>query len=129
MIVKDELLIKDLQQTFNNKFPYLKIEFYQKPHSSEKGSPKDEKLDGSLTIALARTKHNTGDLSIHGKQKISTLEQAFQDQYGLSVQVFRKSANLWLQTTKTDHWTLTEANQKGEHSVQLTADKIYPENY
>lgn len=127
MLVKDELLIQDLQKTFNLKFPYLKIEFYQKPHHSEGGSPKDEKLDVNQTIGAVRTVHHTGELSIHGNQKISTLEQAFQDQYGLFVQVFRKSANLWLQTTKTDHWTLTEANKKGEHSVRLTADRIYLE--
>ena len=129
MIIKDELRIKDIQATFHAKFPYLKLEFYSKFHDQGEASSPKEQLDVNKTIGSVRTIHTVGDLSIHGNQKINTLEQAFSEQYGLYVQVFRKSANLWLQTVRTDHWTLAEANQKGEHSVQLTSDRIYKEDY
>ncbi len=128
MVVQDNLKIKEIQAEFNKKFPYLKIEFYAKPHEVGKPSPAQLQVDPEKTIAELRTVHTEGDLSIHANQKISTLEQAFADQYGLYVQVFRKSANLWLQTSKTDHWTLGEANGKGERSVKLTDDLIYNEN-
>jgi hypothetical protein len=47
------------------------------------------------------------------------VENAFEEMYGLSVQVFRKSGNTWLQTTTSDSWTLNEQNQKAleKHEV------------
>ena len=45
---------------------------------------------------------------------VSDLEQKFAELFGLSVQVFRKSANVWLETTVTDGWTLEEQNRQGE---------------
>ena len=48
--------------------------------------------------------------------KVSDFEKMFHDKFGLNVQVFRKSGNLWMQTTSTDHWTLAEQNRKGGSS-------------
>ena len=42
------------------------------------------------------------------------LEKIFKDQFGLAVQVFRKSGNLWLETTMTDNWTLQQQNNHGK---------------
>ena len=114
MIIKDSKTIQATQEEFNNKFPYLKIEFYAHEHKDHEGSPNKDKLEQILTIGQARTKMNEGDLSIHANQKVSTLEQNFHDIYGLNVQVFRKAGNIWLQTTTTDNWTLHKQNEKGE---------------
>ena len=46
--------------------------------------------------------------------KVSELEKAFSDIFGLNVQVFRKSNNMWLQTTITDKWSLEKQNQNGK---------------
>lgn len=113
MTIKENKTIKDIQVEFNNKFPYLKIEFYAHEHSSNEGSPKTDKLEEILTISESRTKMNEGELSIHPNQKVSTLEQNFHDIYGLNVQVFRKSGAIWLQTIATDDWTLHKQNEKG----------------
>lgn len=113
MIIKDNKTIQAIQEEFNNKFPFLKIEFYTQEHADQEGSPGSDKLEETLTIGQARTKINEGDLSIHANQKVSTLEQNFHDIYGLNVQVFRKSGNIWLQTTTTDNWTLHKQNEKG----------------
>lgn len=114
MTITDNKTIKATQAEFNNKFPYLKIEFYAHEHGAQEGSPNRDKLADSLTIGDARTKINEGDLSIHANQKVSTLEQNFQEKYGLNVQVFRKSGDVWLQTIATDNWTLHKQNEKGE---------------
>jgi hypothetical protein len=34
--------------------------------------------------------------------------------FGLDVQVFRKSGNTWLVTTKTDDWTIAEHNKRAK---------------
>ena len=116
MIIQDIKTLMEVQKEFSQKFPFLKIKFYAGTHQAGETSPMQQKLDSQLTIGEARTIHDEGDLSINANQKISTLEQNFMEKFGLNVQVFRKSGNLWLQTSKTDHWTLAEANRKGEHS-------------
>ena len=82
-------------------------------HHAGEGTPAQSKIDTNQTIGEIRTTHTDGDLSINGHQKVSTLESKFLEDYGLNVQVFRKSGNIWLQTTSTDHWTLTEQNEHG----------------
>ena len=70
--------------------------------------------------------HRTAHISINGHQKVDTLEQHFNDHFGINIQVFRKSGKSWLQTTTTDEWTLTEQNKKGEemsHAVEQTASE------
>lgn len=114
MIITDEKKLKDIQVEFREKFPNLKLEFYKKTHEAGEGNPDREKLSPDETIKAVRTVHTSGDLSIDGHQKVSTLETNFQEMYGLNVQVFRHSNGIWLQTTATDHWTLAEQNKKGE---------------
>ena len=116
MQITDSKKIKDIQQEFNDKFPFLKLEFYKGKHESGQPSPAGKQLDSEKTIGQVRTAHTDGDMSIDGHLKVCTLEDRFWRQYGLNVQVFRHSGNLWLQTSTTDEWTLAEQNRKGEHS-------------
>ena len=46
-------------------------------------------------------------------------EKIFKDQFSLAVQVFRRSGNLWLETTMTDNWTLRQQN---EHGREISTD-------
>ncbi len=116
MQITDSKKIKDIQKEFNAKFPYLKLEFYKGKHESGAPSPAGKQLAPEKTIGQVRTVHAEGNLSIDSRLKVSTLEDRFWEQYGLNVQVFRLSGNLWLQTSTTDQWTLAEQNRKGESS-------------
>ncbi|MCB0520882.1 MAG: hypothetical protein H6577_14900 [Lewinellaceae bacterium] len=118
MQITDRKTLKDIQQEFSGKFPYLKLEFYKGKHESGAPSPAGKQLDPEKTIGQVRTVHSEGELSIDGHLKVSSLEDRFWEQYGLNVQVFRLSGNLWLQTSTTDQWTLAEQNRKGEHSAE-----------
>lgn len=113
MIISDQKKIREIQQEFSEKFENLKLEFYTKSHNSESGSPADQLIDPENTLGEIRTVHKSGDLSINGHLKVSTLEQHFHDDYGLNVQVFRRSGDIWLQTTSTDEWTLAEQDKRG----------------
>lgn len=113
MIISDEKTLRDIQKEFNTYFPYLKIEFYSGRHGSGEGSPVQDRLPPEQRLSLIRKVHTTGDLKIDPDVKVSEFEQMFLRKYGLNVQVFRKSGNLWIQTTTTDHWTLAEQNRKG----------------
>ena len=114
MEITDDKKIIEVQQEFHEKFPFLKIEFYKQAHKSGEGSRGEIQLDPYMTIQDARTDHSEGDLSIHANLKVETLEERFEEDYGLHVQVFRKSKQIWLQTTATDSWTLAEQNERGE---------------
>lgn len=113
MTISDEKKIREVQKEFSEKFPYLRLEFYTEEHGAEEGSPADQKINPDKTIGEIRKQHSSGDLSVNGNQKVSTLEHNFHDIYGLNVQVFRRSGDLWLQTTSTDDWTLADQNRRG----------------
>ena len=116
MIITDDKKLKDIQVEFSKNFPHLKIEFYARRHAPGEGSPLAAQLNAEKTVGEIRSVHSEGDLSINGLQQVRTLEQHLLEKYGLNAQVFRKSGNLWLQTSATDHWTLTEQNLKGGSS-------------
>lgn len=113
MVISDEKTLRDIQKEFNSKFPYLKLEFYSSRHGEGEGSPIQERLDPEQLLSTARQTHAKGNIQVKGDMEVSDFEQVFQDKFGLNVQVFRKSGNLWMQTTSTDHWTLAEQNRKG----------------
>lgn len=120
MQIKDNVLISAIQKEFNKMFPFLKIEFYEKKHAEGEGSENKKKIDPGKTIGEVRSVDHSGELKILETQKVGEFEKQFAKDYGLSVQVFRKSGDIWLQTTSTDEWTLKEQNQKGEVSFNIS---------
>ena len=118
MYIKEEKTLERIQNEFNELFPFLKIEFYTGKHESGEGSPAMQQLDPALTIGESRRKKTEGDLHIRPDMSVGALESEFADKYGLNAQVFRRSGEIWLQTTATDSWTLEDQNRKGERSTQ-----------
>jgi hypothetical protein len=112
--INDHRKIHAIQEEFNQAFPYLKIEFFSKPHGS--GAPSSKKLmkSSSKTLGECRTVHNKGSITISPELTVDELEQRFMDVYGLSIQVFRKSGKVWLETSITDGWTLEKQNEQGK---------------
>lgn len=113
MLISDQKHIADIQADFRRMFPYLKLEFYNLQHDIGEGSPKRALLSAHTLLKEVRTIHTEGDLLIHPEMTVNELEARFADLYGLNAQVFRRSGNLWMQTTVTDSWTLAEQNRKG----------------
>jgi len=104
--------VSDIQRDFNLLFPFLKIEFFKQAHGYKEPSPRRAKLPhylflGDLANHLPRLIHLSETMTVQ------QLEKLFEDQLGLHGQVFRKSGNLWLETTITDGWTLKQQNDHG----------------
>ena len=116
MILKidDNKSIATIQQEFNAMFPYLKLEFFKHAHDEHQGSPKKDMLNSNLTLKQFSKKHINGSLEINDSMKVSDLENSFQMLFKLSVQVFRKSAGTWIETSVTDDWTLRQQNDEGK---------------
>lgn len=112
--INDDRKISAIQETFNSAFPYLKIEFFSKPHKKGGGSAKKFMKSSSKTLGECRTVHKEGVITITPQMTVAEMEERFRDIYGLGVQVFRKSGTIWLETTVTDGWTLEDQNKQGE---------------
>lgn len=114
LLVSDKRKISTIQQEFNDNFPYLKIEFYCKTNKSGNGLPKKQIQSQNSTIGECRTTHKRGTLTIIPSMTVAELERKLNETFGLSAQVFRKSGNVWLETTITGGWSLEEQNKQGE---------------
>lgn len=129
MKISNNQTIKSVQEAFQKMFPYLKLQFYTKPHEVGQPSAMTDQINADQTIQDIKTTEGDVDFEVRPDMTIADLETGFAEKCGLYVQVFRRSANLWLQTSKTDHWTLETANSKGGHSAALTSDRYYKEEY
>lgn len=116
--IDDNRVIADVQEEFNKAFPYLKIEFFKKPHGVGAISAKEDMLPSDTTLGEWRTTDTEGDLTISKDDTVASVESGFQRKFGLSVQVFRKSNKVWLETSATDSWTLAEQNEQGAFMEQ-----------
>ena len=112
--ITDSRKIQQLQEQFNTTFPYLKIEFFSKPHRAGVGTAARLMKSPDQTIGQCRTGSRKGHIIISSDMTVAELEQKFRETYGLNVQIFRKSGKVWLETTVTDGWTLDEQNRQGE---------------
>lgn len=124
MIISDDKTLREVKEEFHRKFTHLKIEFYSGSHQRGQGSHQSDLLEPELTLGQVRTLHNEGDFRIEPQMSVGEFEQKFLSKYGLNVQVFRKSGNLWMQTTATDSWTLAEQNRKGGASEEAYIEKV-----
>lgn len=106
--------ISSLKKDFNILFPYLKIEIFNKPNTSGEASAKNDMLKDEEIINKYSTINEPTILEIHPSNTVSQVEKMFEKTCGLSIQIFRKSGKLWLETTITDNWTLKQQNEHGE---------------
>jgi len=118
MLLTKEKTIAVIQEEFNTTFPGLRLAFYQKKHADHKGSAKDSEYDIYLSLGEIQPTLTEATLNLDASKTVAQFEQEVEDQFGLHVQVFRRSNDLWLQTIATDDWTLEVQNRKGLHSVQ-----------
>ena len=124
ILINRNKTISSIQEEFHKHFSCLKIEFYVYAHSQGEGSLKKNTLNSSLTIGEVQ-KHELSDtIKISGLMKVGDLENSFAENFGLSVQVFRKSGKLWLQTINTDSWTLDKQNQVASEVHNTETDSI-----
>ena len=112
-------LISDLQKEFNNAFPFLRIEFFQNRNQQLPAFTFQQMLPKNKRVVEGHSAITDGDIEIGPNMKVKDLEKIFKDQFSIAVQVFRRSGNLWLETTMTDEWTL---GQQNEHGREISTD-------
>jgi hypothetical protein len=119
-----------LQTEFSEAFEGLKIVFFSKPHAEHKGSAAKfliqnrEMLMNELVPDL-----KTGTIPLGPETVVWDLEKAFETQFGLHVQLFRKSGRTWLETSVTDNLTLAEQQAKARASENIHQEFVDPLDY
>jgi hypothetical protein len=106
--------VKEIQDHFSGLFPFLKINFFK---NRKTGSV----FTGQSVVLFSPESYLTdinpgitsGELAVSDSMSVWELENEFFEKFGLSVQVLRRSGNLWLDTARTNSWTLLEQDDIG----------------
>jgi hypothetical protein len=110
--INDHRKIFAIQEGFTNLFPHLKIEFLSKP--SKVGDHASGKIvhESSKTLGDCRVVHTKGELTLSPTMTMADLQQSLSDNFGLSVVLFLRSGNEWIETKENGRLTLDEQNKK-----------------
>jgi hypothetical protein len=106
--------LRDIQTVFTAEFNYLRLEFFRNPVLPFQPSPKKDMRSADEMALSSNSKNLMAGIDINGQLKVSELEELFAREAGLYVQVFRRSGNVWIETTFTDDWSLEQQNKEGE---------------
>lgn len=113
LTITPERLISEIQIEFNTLFPFLKLEFFNNKSFARNNFSASQIIPRTKKLSEGQKNIVKGEIEIEETMKVSDLENIFKDKFHLAVQVFRKSGNLWLETTMTDNWTLLQQNNHG----------------
>ncbi|MGH2553409.1 MAG: hypothetical protein ACRDEB_06805 [Chitinophagaceae bacterium] len=127
--ISSNRLISEVQKEFNEAYPFLKIEFFKPRSFARSDFMTHQIIPSHLKIGDGQLAITDGRIEIAENIKVSELEKNFKDMFNMAVQVFRKSGNLWLETTMTDDWTLEQQNNHGMEISTVKSKKIIPDDY
>jgi hypothetical protein len=128
--VSKDKTIAQIQDEFAQEYPCLKLVFFSKPHKAYKGSPAKFLIaERDATLGSLEKQPRSGELNIEINMPTWQVERLFEEEFGLHVQVFRKSGNTWLETSVTDDLTLEEQNTKGKASERHHFEFVDPLDY
>jgi hypothetical protein len=122
-------LISDIQTDFNEAFPFLKVEFFNTRSFTRSDFMANQIISSQRKIGDGQLAITDGDIEIGEEMKVKELERIFKDQFSLATQVFRKSGNIWLETTMTDDWTLKQQNDHGREISTVKIIKNKPDDF
>jgi hypothetical protein len=115
--------VKEVQEWFTGLFPFLKINFYKTPMDGNKMNGHRVLFYPEVKMKDIRQDFTDGEFEIRDTMTVLELETGFYELLGLSVQVLRKSGNLWLKTSGSNSWTLKEQNDHGREISPEQKDK------
>lgn len=109
LVISPETTVGALRAQFHLEFPRLSLRLFESAHEKGKGSPRSQMIDDNET--LSPWVKTPTLLVIERGMTVEQVESKFEES-GMHVQVFRKAGQLWLETTRTDEWTLERINNE-----------------
>lgn len=117
MKISKTLSVLNIKEQFNGQFPFLNIEFYNYEHEKHEGSSVDAQINQDTLLSVINPQLDETVENINPEMTVAEFETMMKERFNFNVQVFRKSNEIWLQTSSTDNWTLDKQNGKGERST------------
>jgi hypothetical protein len=125
----DNITLKEIKNVFSDFYPYLKLEFYSKPHLLYESSDEWDVLNDEKKLKEIKDIHIDGIIDIQPTEKVTDLEFEFQRRFGLPVQVLRLEQGKWKQTTGMDTFTLKDVNQYSKNDSDDDLVDEYEEGF
>jgi hypothetical protein len=100
-----------IKNAFNKEYPFLKLEFFKTKHEINKPSPVNEIIHTNIALGQINPSMKEGNILLSPTLTVGNLEEQFKKEFGLSIQVFRKQNAVWIETTRTDNFTLYRQNE------------------
>ncbi|WP_217605899.1 hypothetical protein [Chitinophaga sp. GbtcB8] len=116
LYVNQSSTLGEIQKDFRDMYPYLKLEFYKRIQTGNQGASSKDKLQANYLPGKINTGRVYTAIDISPQRSAGELENEILDILGVSAQVFRRSGNIWIQTTDTDKWSLRLQNEEGRAS-------------
>lgn len=110
--ISNDKSVGDVQKEFRAAFPFLKIEFFKKNGAGLRNGV--QAIPDKTTLGMIRAVQSTDSVDIDPARRVEEVEADFFTKLGLMVRIFRKSGNMWIETTLTDNWSLRRQNHEGE---------------
>lgn len=120
--------VRDIQQQFSITYPFLRIQFCDQSHQEGEEIVKAHWYKPKIQLAEKAQKELNNELTIHPWHRTADVELAFENFFGLPVQICRKDGERWIQTAGTDELTLEEQNAIGREREEEQHGSIWTEN-
>jgi hypothetical protein len=112
--INDSMSLQEVEDRFNECFPFLKIAFYSKGHKKFQASDKKYLYEGNWRVGDIRKSHYSGALEIKSWHSTAKVEKELEAVFGLHAQIFRWDEKKgWVQTSQGDDFTLQQQSQFG----------------
>ena len=113
LYIEKESLVDDIKRVFTACYPFLKLEFYKKQNSSNNYHLRKEVISSRAPLVSPEKLPAKKMIDIDNDRTVADLESEFAS-LGLIAEVYRKSGNVWVETSLTNDWTLAQQNFEGE---------------
>lgn len=112
ILISRDRYIDNIKKEFAQAFPFLKIDFKQKPLNLQ-SHPKARISYLPQRVCDFANNAQDGVLSISENNSIKQIITKLEEHFGLNAQFFRKSGNSWVEIRNTVDWTLKQQNESG----------------
>ena len=109
--------VKNLQDRFFARFPYLRINFFKNKTGEKKITDQSAVFCPETQMKDINRNLQEGGFEIGDDMTVSQLEKKFYDEFGLFAQVARKSGNVWMEPNMTLGWSVKLQN---DHAMDIS---------
>ena len=122
IIIEKQSTVGAVKQQFCSVFPFLKLEVFKKNTTHGHTSLEQTVAPDTAFIQDIQPLVCTGSLEFDHNTRVCDVESELASRFLLTAQVFRRSKNVWLETSATDNWTLGQQNEHGKNMTEHPAN-------